>query len=141
MPPRDAWQGRIELALGRGMQPLVEAVLSRWFTAGFRAAQPAKVERVRQMLLETDARGYAACAAAIRDMDLREDLKSIIATTLVIGGTSDPATPPAQAELINSSIQGSKLVMLEAAHLSNIERAPEFTATLLDFLAAEAIAP
>jgi hypothetical protein len=29
--------------------------------------------------------------------------------------------------------------MLESAHLSNIERAPQFTAELLDFLAAEAL--
>jgi 3-oxoadipate enol-lactonase len=53
---------------------------------------------------------------------------------LVIGGTQDTSTPPAHAELIASSIPESKLVMLEAAHLSNIERATEFNATLLEFL-------
>jgi hypothetical protein len=33
-----------------------------------------------------------------------------------------------------SAIPGAKLVLLDAAHLSNIERAPEFTAALDGFL-------
>ena len=61
-------------------------------------------------------------------------VKTIRTTTLVVGGTHDPATPPAHAELIASSIPDAKLKLLDAAHLSNIEQADEFTAALLDFL-------
>ena len=136
MPPRDGWDSRIQTARTEGMAALTEGVLGRWFTPEFRNAEPERVERVRQMLLNTDPQGYSACCAAIRDMDLREDIKSITATTLVIGGTKDPATPPEHAELIASSIAGAKLKMLEAAHLSNIERSEEFTATLVEFLGA-----
>lgn len=134
MPPRENWDSRINIVMTQGMAPLVEPILSRWFTAGFRAAEPAKVERVRQMLLATDPKGYAACCAAIRDMDQRAAIKEINAITLVIGGTQDPATTPADAELIASSIPGAKLVMLDAAHLSNIEQAQGFTQALLEFL-------
>lgn len=134
MPPRETWESRIGIVTSQGMAPLVEAVLNRWFTADFRAAEPARVDRIRQMLLTTDPKGYAACCAAIRDMDQREAIKSITATTLVIGGTQDQGTTPADAEFIASSIPDAKLVMLDAAHLSNIERAPEFTKTLLEFL-------
>lgn len=134
MPPRENWESRISVALSQGLAPLVEPVLNRWFTAEFRAAEPAKVDRIRQMLLTADPKGYAACCAAIRDMDQREAIKSITATTLVIGGTQDPATPPADAELIAHSIPGATLTLLDAAHLSNIERASEFTKTLLEFL-------
>jgi 3-oxoadipate enol-lactonase len=136
MPPRDGWDSRIQTARTQGMAPLTEGVLGRWFTPEFRSTEPERVERVRQMLLSTDPAGYSACCAAIRDMDLREDIKEITATTLVIGGTKDPATPPDQAELIANSIPGAKLKMLEAAHLSNIEKAEEFTATLVEFLGA-----
>lgn len=139
MPGRERWQTIIETASTQGMAALIDGILGRWFTPEFREAEPAKVERIKQMLLGTDPRGYAACCAAIRDLDLREDIKSIDATALVIGGTKDPSTPPEQAELIARSIQGAKLVMLESAHLSNIERASEFTSTLLEFLAAEAV--
>lgn len=134
MPPRDGWDTRIATVRSEGMPALTEPVLGRWFTQGFRDAQPDRVEKVRQMLLTTSAKGYAACCTAIRDMDLREPIKSIRTTTLVIGGTRDPATPPAHAELIASSIPDAKLKLLDAAHLSNIEQAEKFTATLLDFL-------
>ena len=46
------------------------------------------------MLLTAKPEGYAACAAAIRDMDQRQSIKSITAKTLVIGGTQDPAPHP-----------------------------------------------
>lgn len=136
MPPRENWQIRIDTVLEQEMAPVVEAVITRWFTPEFRAAQPAAVDRIRQMLLSADPKGYAACAAAVRDMDLREQIKTITAKTLVIGGTKDPAATPAHTELIANSIPEAKLIMLDAAHLSNIERAEQFTATLLEFLAA-----
>ncbi|HMN44341.1 MAG TPA: 3-oxoadipate enol-lactonase [Povalibacter sp.] len=136
MPPREGWQSRIQTVRTEGMAALTEGTLGRWFTPGFREAEPDRVERVRQMLLATSPAGYAACCAAIRDMDLREDIKGITTTTLVIGGTKDPATPPDHAELIANSIPGARLKMLEAAHLSNIEKAQEFTSTLVEFLGA-----
>jgi 3-oxoadipate enol-lactonase len=136
MPPKENWQSRIESVRAEGMAAIAEATLTRWFTPEFLQAEPQKVERVRQMLLSTNPQGYAACAAAIRDMDLRESIADITARTLVIAGTRDPATPPAHAEFIASKIAGSKLVTLDCAHLSNVERAEEFNATLLEFLAA-----
>jgi 3-oxoadipate enol-lactonase len=136
MPPRESWDERIRTVTAQGVQPLVETILGRWFTPEFRTAQPDRVDRVRQMLLGADPLGYAACCAAIRDMDQRAAIRTITAKTVVIGGSRDPATPPAEAELIASSIPDAKLVMLEAAHLSNIERAEEFTVALLEFLAA-----
>jgi 3-oxoadipate enol-lactonase len=54
----------------------------------------------------------------------------------VIGGARDPSTTPQDAQLIAGSIPDARLVMLEAAHMSNIERAAEFTDALLGFLAA-----
>lgn len=133
MPPRESWQARIETVKQQGMPGQVDAILTRWFTAEFRATQPEKVARIRALLLSTQPEGYAACSAAIRDMDLREAIKSITAKTLVIAGAQDPATPLPHAELIASSIADAKLVTLHAAHLSNVERPVEFTATLLEF--------
>jgi 3-oxoadipate enol-lactonase len=136
MPPRDLWQSRIDTVLKQGMPSVVDGTLERWFTPEFRAAEPGKVEHVRAMLLATDPHGYAACAAAIRDMDQRESIKSIASKTLVVCGSRDPGTGLAHAELIVNAVADSTLVMLDAAHLSNVERSSEFTAALLDFLAA-----
>jgi 3-oxoadipate enol-lactonase len=67
-------------------------------------------------------------------MDQRDAIHGISTETLVIGGEKDMGTTPAQAQLIASSIAKAKLVMLDAAHLSNVECAEEFTSTLIDFL-------
>lgn len=136
MPPRENWQARIASVLKEGMSAVTEVTLSRWFTPAFHQAEPAKVDQVRRMLMSADPRGYAACAAAIRDMDLREAISQISSRTLLIGGAQDPATPLPHAEYIVSNIAGAKLVTLDCAHLSNIERASEFNAALSEFLAA-----
>lgn len=134
MPPKENWQDRIRAVRAQGMPALVDAVLERWFTSDFREQSPAQIERVRSMLLHTDPRGYAACSAAIRDMDLREDIRSIGAKTMIIAGLRDPATPLPHAQFIHEAIAESKLVTLDAAHLSNIQCAEQFTAALVDFL-------
>ena len=134
MGPPDAWQTRIEAVRAHGMSAVTEAVLERWFTPGFRDTAPEAVAPVRQMLLATPPEGYAGCCSAIRDMDQRESLKAISVPTLVIGGAQDPATPPAKAQEIATGIAGARLIMLDAAHLSNIEQSQAFTAAVLDFL-------
>jgi 3-oxoadipate enol-lactonase len=70
-------------------------------------------------------------------MDQRESIRNITSKTLVIGGIKDAGTTPAMAQLIASSVPEAKLVMLEAAHLTNIERADEFNAALIEFLEGE----
>jgi 3-oxoadipate enol-lactonase len=137
MPPRENWDQRIQTARTQGLEPLIEGTLGRWFSPEFHQAQPQKVARVRTLLRETAPAGYAACCAAIRDMDQRESIRNITAKTLVIGGTKDAGTTPAMALSIASAIPEAKLVLLEAAHLGNIERADEFNAALIEFLEGE----
>jgi 3-oxoadipate enol-lactonase len=134
MGPAQAWQARIEVVMRDGMGAITDAVLERWFTPGFREAAPGAVAPVRDMLLATAPQGYAGCCAAIRDLDQRSSLKAISVPTLVIGGLQDPATPPHMAEEIAAGVSSARLVMLDAAHLSNIEQAQAFTAALLEFL-------
>ncbi|MEA1647903.1 3-oxoadipate enol-lactonase [Nitrospirillum sp. BR 11164] len=135
MGPAESWQGRMDLVAAQGMAAVTEAVIQRWFTPGFVAAQPDAVDRVRRLLLATKPQGYVGCCAAIRDMDQRPQLPVIAVPTLVIGGTQDPATPPEKARELHANIKGSTLMMLEAAHLSNVEQAHAFTAAVIDFLA------
>lgn len=141
MPTRENWETRIQTVMTQGMPALVEATLGRWFTPQFHQEHPDKVQAVRAMLLETSPQGYAACCAAIRDMDQRDSIRSITAKTLVIGGTADTSTTPEHAKLIASTIPEAKLAMLEGAHLVNIERADEFNATLIEFLQGELTQP
>jgi 3-oxoadipate enol-lactonase len=129
------WDQRIATVEAEGMAAIVPGIIERWFTRPFQDRDPAAVERIRAMLLGTSPRGYAACCAAIRDMDQRPGLPAIPVPTLVVAGTLDQGTPPAQARAMAAAIPDARYVELPAAHLSNIETAPAFTATLLDFLA------
>ncbi|MAM39073.1 MAG: 3-oxoadipate enol-lactonase [Sphingobium sp.] len=136
MGPPSSWDGRIAAVHEGGMAGLVDAVLERWFTPSFLATGEEQIAPVRAMLTATDPGGYAGCCAAIRDMDMRPMLGLITTPTLVIGGSQDPATPPPHSELLASSIASARLVMLPAAHLSNVEQAEAFTGALFDHFAA-----
>ena len=135
MPARELWEERIRVARKDGMAALADGVVERWFTEAFRREPSIAVDRVRQMILDTPAHGYAACCAAIRDMDLRELIRDIRLPTLVIVGDKDPATPPKMAEEIRSRIPGARLeVVPDAAHLLNIEQDVVFDAALTSLL-------
>ena len=89
-----------------------------------------------QMVRKTPPRGYVAGCAAIRDMDLRETIKTIKNRVLVIAGRHDSGTTPSMNALVANSIEGAKLVTLDASHMSNIEDAANFTKAVVDFLTA-----
>jgi 3-oxoadipate enol-lactonase len=89
---------------------------------------------MKTIFLTTNPAGYIACCEAIRDMDFRDSNTRIAAPTMVIVGAQDPATPPAQGELIASQIKGAKLVSLNAAHIANMEQPKLYTETVLNFL-------
>ncbi len=135
MGPPSAWDARIALVRERGMAPLAQASVERWFTTAFAAAGQAAIAPIAAMLQATDAQGYAGCCAAIRDMDMRRTAALIDTLTLVIGGTQDPATPPSHSEALAQAIGGVRLVMLEAAHLANVEQPDAFGRAVEDFLA------
>jgi 3-oxoadipate enol-lactonase len=129
--PAEMWRQRAAAVRAGGMTAVADAVMARWFTAGFVRAHPAMVAAHRAMLVGTPAEGYAGCCEAIAEMDLRADLASISAPTLVVAGADDPATPPSHAELIAAGIADARLVVLpDAAHLATAER-PDQTARLL----------
>ena len=54
---------------------------------------------------------------------------------LVITGLHDVSTPHADGMWLAETTPVSELLMLNAAHLSNIERATEFNAAVVQFLA------
>ena len=130
----EVWNQRIETVRAQGMAAIVPGVIDRWFTKPFQERAPDSVARIRDMLLATDPEGYAACCAAVRDMDQRQAISAIRVPTLVIAGRHDLATSPEQGRLIADTVPGARFLELDAAHLSNIEAEAAFTHALLDFL-------
>jgi 3-oxoadipate enol-lactonase len=127
------WSARITTVRTEGVGALADATMTRWFTPEFRAARPEVVARFHSTIAQSDANGYAGCCAALRDADLRDQVSRVACPTLVVTGRHDPATPPAQGQWLAQHIPGARLVDLDAAHLSNVERSDEFNSAVLNF--------
>ncbi|MGH8706953.1 MAG: 3-oxoadipate enol-lactonase [Burkholderiales bacterium] len=131
------WQDRIRIAEVKGMAPLVQPTLERWFTQAFRKSSPEPVAAIAKLIASTPVAGYAGCCHAIPKINLTSRLKEIKAPLLVICGDQDPGTPPAMSREIHENAPGSKLVMIpQAAHLANLEQPAAFTKAMREFLAA-----
>jgi len=124
------WNERMAFVREKGMSALAEPTMTRWFSEAFRAREPQTIQQFKTMVETCPQVGYLGCCAALRDEDLREAIASIRCPVLAIAGRTDAATPPEGLQFIHEKIAGSKLVTLDAAHLSNVERAQEFTAAL-----------
>jgi len=133
----EVWDPRIESVLSEGsraMRALRDASIARWFTPAFAAAQPQCVEAIVDMLATTSPQGYAANCAAVRDADFREQVRAIQAPTLVVCGDADAVTTVEHGRFLQSGIPAAELLVLHAAHLSNVEAAAALTRGIVDFL-------
>jgi 3-oxoadipate enol-lactonase len=131
------WQDRIKTAEAKGMEPLAQPTLERWFTEPFRKSNPKAVDAIRRLIVSTPVAGYVGCCHAIPKINLTSRLKEIKAPILVIVGENDPGTPPAMAREIHENAPGSKLVTLpQAAHLANLEQPEGFTKALAGHLSS-----
>ena len=130
-PPK-RWIERAAFVRGGGLAEVAAGSMERWFTADFGGWV-----HWRDALAATPPEGYASCCDALALWDFRSELIGVSVPTLVIVGAQDPATTPADAELIADAIPGAKLVVVpRAAHLLNVEQPEAFTAAVLDHLVA-----
>ncbi|MGD9922982.1 MAG: 3-oxoadipate enol-lactonase [Pseudorhodoplanes sp.] len=135
---KSMWHARMN-AVGKAgsVASIADMVINAWLTKDFQTAQPGTAARMKEMMIATPVDGYLGCCAAVRDMDHREILKNIRVPTLIIAGSKDPATNIAAAELIRDAIPGSKLAIVEAAHIANVEIPDEYARVVLDFLGSK----
>jgi 3-oxoadipate enol-lactonase len=87
------------------------------------------------MLLAVPPEGYAGCCEAVADLDLREQLPSISAPTLVLAAAEDQSTPVEHAELIADRVPDARLeVIAGVAHVATMQDPATTTALLLNHL-------
>jgi 3-oxoadipate enol-lactonase len=124
------WHERSAIVRAQGLEAIVDAVLARWFGAGF-----SQLERWRAMFLSVDREGYARCCEALAGADATSFLPRIAAPTLVVAGSEDPTSPPNEGRSLAGAIDGAELAVIDGAHhLANVEYATEFNALLARFL-------
>jgi pimeloyl-ACP methyl ester carboxylesterase len=85
------------------------------------------------------SRELARCCQAIRDLNLRDNLQTIVARTIVVVGADESSTPVEHAEAIVRGIPVSRLLVIpDAAHLVTVERADAVNDAVLEHLAVAA---
>jgi 3-oxoadipate enol-lactonase/4-carboxymuconolactone decarboxylase len=139
IPPREAWEQRIATVTGKGLAGIADVAIERFFSENFRRTASATVAEFRRTLLATSSQGYVACCEAVRDADFRQEVAGLAVPTLVMSGATDPATPPEFGAFLADAIEGARLVILEGAHIINVEQPDAFNRELLGFLGQEGL--
>ncbi len=132
--------GRMKLAqlvIEQGPQAAADAVIPKLFSAKSLTERTAIVEETRRVILETDPESIAA---ALRGMANRPDMTSILPTinvpTLVMAGTGDVLSPPAEMRAFSEKIPGAQFVeILDAGHMAPLENPGAVNRALAGFLA------
>ena len=96
--------------------------------------QPSHVELVRQMLVECPPETRLEAPRALIGLDLTGELPDVRMPTLVIVGTGDLLTPPAQARQIARLIPGARLeIFTGGGHMLMLERTEALNKMIIDF--------
>lgn len=119
-----------------GMEGIADALLPKLLTANTVTKRPEIVKHLRGMMASTNPEG---AAAALEGMAIRQDqisfLSQIVAPTLILVGSEDAITPPADSELMHREIPQSRLEIIDGAgHVVNLEKPEKFNAAVTNFL-------
>ncbi|MGC5566792.1 4-carboxymuconolactone decarboxylase [Streptomyces sp. FR-108] len=128
----DEFRQRGVIVRSNGLDPIARSSPERWFTTGFAAAQPAITEWAVQMVRTTDPGCYIAACEALAAFDIRADLGRIGVPTLVLVGSDDQVTGPAEARTLVAGIPDSRLAVVPgASHLVPVEQPAAVTDLLV----------
>ncbi|MBD0424055.1 4-carboxymuconolactone decarboxylase [Streptomyces sp. TRM S81-3] len=128
----DEFRQRGVIVRTNGLDPIARTAPDRWFTGGFAAAQPAITEWAVQMVRTTDPGCYIAACEALAAFDVRSELGRVGVPTLVLVGSEDQVTGPAEARTLVAGIPDARLAVVPgASHLVPVEQPAAVTDLLV----------
>ena len=128
----DEFRQRGVIVRTNGLDPIARTSPDRWFTGGFAAAQPAITEWAVQMVRTTDPGCYIAACEALASFDVRHELARVGVPTLVLVGSDDQVTGPAEARTLVAGIPDARLAVVPgASHLVPVEQPAAVTDLLV----------
>ncbi|MEU6278421.1 4-carboxymuconolactone decarboxylase [Streptomyces populi] len=128
----DEFRQRGVVVRSNGLDPIARTSPERWFTSGFAAAQPAITEWAVQMVRTTDPGCYIAACEALAAFDVRGELGLVGVPTLVLAGSDDQVTGPAEARTLVAGIPDARLAVVPgASHLVPVEQPAAVTDLLV----------
>ncbi len=134
-PDQSPWAARVQTVASQGVAAIAPGAVSRWLTPEWVSTfeGEAAARALQDTLEKTDAAGYIASCNAVAAIDFRQSNPRIAVPTLVIGGLQDGATRLAMSKEMADAIPRARLVTINAAHLSAVERPADFANLLIDF--------
>ncbi|WP_425245042.1 4-carboxymuconolactone decarboxylase [Streptomyces sp. NEAU-NA10] len=128
----DEFRQRGVIVRTNGLDPIARSSPDRWFTSGFAAAQPAITDWAVQMVRTTDPGCYIAACEALAAFDVRAELGHVGVPTLVLVGSDDQVTGPAEARTLVAGIPDARLAVVPgASHLVPVEQPAAVTDLLV----------
>lgn len=131
----ESWNERIAAVSGNGLPSMSSKIVTRWLSETYRKNNPGMVLAMTTMLDRTSDLGYIGACGALRDADLRQQVKDLDHPVRFIGGSEDPGTP---TDFINeqASLLGTTNVVIipGVGHLPCIEAPAEMAAAIREFL-------
>lgn len=118
----DAWEERGQKAIEGGMGALIGFQKTRWFSDGFREANPAAVDRAISIFEKNDPGPYLETCRMLGRCDVRAALPQFGFPVSIMVGEEDYATPIAMAEALAESIPHADLrVVPGVRHFTPLE--------------------
>ena len=135
---REAVRKRVEQAKVSGPGATIDAAIERWFTPGFRGANPAAIAEVRAAVLAQNRAVYPKLYRVLADGDA--EIATTIATLrmplLAMTCEDDPGNTPEMSRRMAALVPGAEVVIVPGLrHMGIWEQPQVFTAAILDFLA------
>ncbi|MEU0405153.1 alpha/beta fold hydrolase [Streptomyces sp. NPDC006197] len=138
----DEFRQRGVIVRTNGLEPMARTAPEQWFTPLFAGAQPAIVDWAVQMVRTTDPACYIAACEALAVFDVREALGSIGIPALVLVGSEDQVTGPAEARTLVAGIADARLAVVPgASHLAPVEQPAAVTDLLTEHFSGTAQEP
>jgi len=130
------WHKLRETVQQKGLEPIVEPTVQRWFSEDFKAANPEVLEKVRAMIRGTTREGYLGVTAAFLGLNVEDKLSRIGIPTLYVSGAEDKlGGPPDLMKSLSEKVKGARHVSVpNAAHIANIQNPAGFNAVLEGFV-------
>lgn len=119
-----------------GVGPFADEFVKSIFAPQTFQTQPEVIETVKAAIRGNSPIGICGTLLALAcRTDTTASISTIKVPTLILVGEHDTLTPPSASEAMQRLIPKSELHILpQAAHMSNLESAPDFNKYLIEFL-------
>lgn len=130
---RNSWDDRIAKVRADGVAAIADATINRWFTSEF-LGDPAKVAKVREMMLRTSVDGYCFSAAALKALNCTPRLPSMSIPAMFLTGAEDVGAPVETMREMHRLTPGSRFEVISGAgHISALEQPLKVAEAILSF--------